>query len=199
MASAALSTMTTVSAGVEIERQWRAHQVSACRLRSQSGDVSMSSTNAWSTTTTTPRRWSCIEAGTTACAQIRDLHVFDVEAPHQLDGGIAPSYRDRGPLRARPRSVAGIRRGAPADAAAVRPIGHIITAPATRIYTYEGRRVEVVRDRVRYPIGRDEWRLEVEGAAEDVTRVADVLEQLRLGLAPVRRGKIQTLLRRCAA
>ena len=200
MASAALSTMTTVSAGVEIERQWRAHP--GLRLPAEIAE------------------WRCVDE---LDERLVD-HYYDT-AKMELHRRRARLRVRRSEaltsstLKRRISSTAGLRRrieiegpcahdpeASLAFVAArlltlqpLRPIGHIITARATRIYTYEGRRVEVVRDRVRYPIGRDEWRLEVEGAAEDVTRVADVLEQLRLGLAPVRRGKIQTLLRRCAA
>jgi inorganic triphosphatase YgiF len=78
-------------------------------------------------------------------------------------------------------------------------MGRIVTARATHIYARGDRAVEVVRDRISYPVGEDEWRLEAEGEADDVTELAAQLERLSLGLAPVRRGKVQTLLRRCAA
>jgi inorganic triphosphatase YgiF len=78
-------------------------------------------------------------------------------------------------------------------------LGRIVTARATRVYSLGGRRIEVARDRVSYPVGPDEWRLEAEGDARDVLEIGRLLELLPLGLAPVRRGKVQTLLRRCAA
>ena len=78
-------------------------------------------------------------------------------------------------------------------------LGRIVTARATRIYAHGERTVEVVRDCVSYPVGEDEWRLEAEGEADDVSELGALLERMPLGLAPVRRGKVQTLLRRCAA
>jgi uncharacterized protein YjbK len=78
-------------------------------------------------------------------------------------------------------------------------IGNITTARTTRVYAHGDRRVEVVRDHVSYPRGDDEWRVEAEGAAADVNDLAVHMEKLRLGLQPVRRGKVQTMLRRCAA
>jgi inorganic triphosphatase YgiF len=78
-------------------------------------------------------------------------------------------------------------------------IGRIVTSRSARVYARGERSVEIVLDRVSYPVGGDEWRLEAEGDAEDVTEIATLLDRLPLGLAPVRRGKVQTLLRRCAA
>jgi hypothetical protein len=78
-------------------------------------------------------------------------------------------------------------------------MGRIVTARTTHVYARGERQVEVASDRVSYPVGDDEWRLEAEGAAEDVNEIAHLLERLPLGLEPVRRGKVQTLLRRCAA
>ncbi len=60
--------------------------------------------------------------------------------------------------------------------------------------------VELARDRVSYPVGDDEWRLEAEGAADDVERDRLACSSgSRSASQPVRRGKVQTLLRRCAA
>ena len=42
-------------------------------------------------------------------------------------------------------------------------------------------------------------RLEAEGEAGDVTELGALLDRMPLGLAPVRRGKVRTLLQRCAA
>ena len=78
-------------------------------------------------------------------------------------------------------------------------LGRIVTARSTRIYVKAEQTVEVARDCVSYPVGDDEWRLEVEGETRDVDEIARLLERMPLGLAPVRRGKVQTLLRRCAA
>jgi hypothetical protein len=78
-------------------------------------------------------------------------------------------------------------------------LGRIVTARATRIYAHGERTVEVVRDCVSYPVGEDEWRLEAEGDAGDVTELGALLDRMPLGLAPVRRGKVRTLLQRCAA
>jgi inorganic triphosphatase YgiF len=78
-------------------------------------------------------------------------------------------------------------------------IGRIVTARTAHVYACGERRIEIARDRVSYPVGGDEWRLEAEGAADDVNEIAGLLERLPLGLEPVRRGKVQTLLRRSAA
>ena len=78
-------------------------------------------------------------------------------------------------------------------------VGRIVTARSTRIYANAERTLEIACDRVSYPVGDDEWRLEAEGATSDVEEFAMLLERLPLGLAPVRHGKVQTLLRRCAA
>jgi inorganic triphosphatase YgiF len=78
-------------------------------------------------------------------------------------------------------------------------IGRIVTARSTRIYGKAEQTVEIATDRVSYPVGDDEWRLEVEGETRDVDEMAQLLERMPLGLAPVRRGKVQTLLRRYAA
>jgi hypothetical protein len=78
-------------------------------------------------------------------------------------------------------------------------IGRIVTARTTRVYAHGDRRVEVVRDHVSYPRGGDEWRVEAEGATTDVNELAALLDELPIGLQPVRRGKVQTMLRRCAA
>ena len=78
-------------------------------------------------------------------------------------------------------------------------VGRIVTARSTRIYANAERTLELARDRVSYPVGDDEWRLEAEGETSDVEEFAMLLERLPLGLAPVRHGKVQTLLRRCAA
>ncbi|HEY3613079.1 MAG TPA: hypothetical protein VGK92_05210, partial [Gaiellales bacterium] len=78
-------------------------------------------------------------------------------------------------------------------------IGRIATARTVRVYVCGERAVELARDRVSYPVGADEWRLEAEGAADDVDEIGRLLEQLELGLGRVRRGKVQTLLPRGAA
>ena len=200
MALSALSTTTTASAGFEIERQWRAHP--DLRLPAEIGE------------------WRCVrdldERLFDYYYDTSDLELHRRRARLRVRTSDALIYAT---LKRRISSTAGLRRRVeiegpctpdPETSVAfiaarlltLKPlveIGRIITARATRIYTCQGRGVEVVWDRVTYPIGRDEWRLEVEGEADDVTEVAVLLEQLRLGLAPVRRGKVQTLLRRCAA
>jgi inorganic triphosphatase YgiF len=80
----------------------------------------------------------------------------------------------------------------------LREFGTIVTRRTTSVYELDRRRIEVVRDHVSYPAGSDEWRLEAEGLPDDVNELAALLETLPLGLAPVRRGKVQTLLKRCA-
>jgi adenosylmethionine---8-amino-7-oxononanoate aminotransferase len=54
-------------------------------------------------------------------------------------------------------------------------LGRIVTARTTRVYGLGDRRVEVARDRVSYPVGADEWRVEAEGAAGDVDEIARLL------------------------
>ena len=78
-------------------------------------------------------------------------------------------------------------------------LGRIVTARVIRVYAHGERTVEVVRDCVSYPVGADEWRLEAEGEVADVIELGELLERMPLGLAPVRRGKVRTLLQRCAA
>jgi inorganic triphosphatase YgiF len=78
-------------------------------------------------------------------------------------------------------------------------IGTIRTRRLSRSYRLENRVVEVVRDRVRYDTGADEWRLELEGDPDDVRTVGRLLERRVPGLAAVRRGKVQTMLARRAA
>jgi uncharacterized protein YjbK len=200
MAPSALSTTTTVSAGLEIERQWRAHP--SLRLPAEIGE--------WHAVEDLDERLFDHYYDTADMELHRRRARLRVRRSHVL------TYST---LKRRVSSTAGLRRRIEIEGPCARDpetsvafiaarlltlqplveIGHIVTARATRVYTSQGRAVEVVRDRVTYPVGRDEWRLEVEGEADDVTQVAMLLEQLRLGLAPVRRGKVQTLLRRCAA
>lgn len=78
-------------------------------------------------------------------------------------------------------------------------LGRIVTERTTRVYADGERSVEVVRDRVSYPVGDDEWRLEAEGEISDVSELGALIERLPLGLGPVRCGKVRTLLQRCAA
>ncbi|HET6173122.1 MAG TPA: CYTH domain-containing protein [Gaiellales bacterium] len=78
-------------------------------------------------------------------------------------------------------------------------IGRIVTARHARVYARGERTVEVVRDQVSYPVGEDEWRLEAEGDPGDVREIGGLLDRLPLGLAPVGRGKVRTLLQRSAA
>jgi uncharacterized protein YjbK len=198
--SAASATTSTISAGFEIERQWRSQP--GVRLPAEIGE------------------WSCVRA---LDERLLD-HYFDTADMELHRRRVRLRVRRSEALRystlkRRISTTSGLRRRVeiegpcahdPETSAAfiaarlltLQPfveIGRIITARTTSVYVSQGRAVEIVRDRVTYPIGQDEWRLEVEGEADDVNHIALLLERLRLGLAPVRRGKVQTLLRRSAA
>jgi inorganic triphosphatase YgiF len=200
MAPTALSTTTSVSAGFEIEHQWRAHP--SLRLPAEIGE------------------WQALEDVDERLVDhyydTAGMELHERRARLRVRRSHALTYST---LKRRISSTAGLRRRIEIEGPCAHDletsvafiaarlltlqplleIGHIITARVTRVYTYQGRAVEIVKDQVTYPVGRDEWRLEVEGDADDVTQVAMLLEQLRLGLAPVRRGKVQTLLHRRAA
>lgn len=192
--------LTPIAAGFEVEHQWRAH--ASLRLPVAIG------------------AWRAVDDYSDRLVD----HYYDT-ADLQLDGQRARlRLRTAGAieiatLKRRVSSSAGLRRrieiegpchGDPETSVAfvaarlltLQPlveIGRIVTARTTRIYAHGERAVEVVRDCVSYPVGGDEWRLEAEGAPGDVSEIAALIERLSLGLAPVRRGKVQTLLRRCAA
>lgn len=195
----AQSTPLTVT-GVEVERQWRAHP----RLR-------------------LPARIGAWHAIHDRYDRLVD-HYYDT-SDMQLDGHRARLRLRRAgagevaTLKRRVASSGGLRRSieiegpfdddpetsvafVAARLLTLNPlleIGRIVTARSTRVYANAERTLEVVRDCVSYPVGDDEWRLEAEGAICDVEEIARLLERLPLGLAPVRCGKVQTLLRRCAA
>jgi inorganic triphosphatase YgiF len=187
-------------AGFEVERQWRAHPALQLPL----------SLGAW-------------RAVDDRCERLLD-HYYDT-ADLQLDRQRArlrlrtSDAAEVATLKRHVTSSAGLRRrveiegpceGDPELSAAfiaarlltLHPLvelGRIVTARATRVYARGERTVEVVRDCVSYPVGEDEWRLEAEGEAGDVTELGALLDRMPLGLAPVRRGKVRTLLQRCAA
>jgi uncharacterized protein YjbK len=189
-----------VVAGYEIERQWRAHP--NLRLPSRIG------------------LWCAVDGHYDRLVDsYYDTHDL------QLDGRRArlrlrrAAMYEVATLKRRVPAAAGLRRrieiegpcdGDPETSVAfvaarlltlqpLEEIGRIVTARTTRVYAHGERRVEVVRDHVVYPRGGDEWRVEAEGAAADVNELAHLLEDLPLGLQPVRRGKVQTMLRRAAA
>ena len=200
MALSELSAATSVSACVEVERQWRAH--ASLRLPAAIGN--------WRLVDALEERLVDHYYDTTDL----ELHAQRVRLRVRRSDSLRYST-----LKRRLSSSEGLRRRIEiesrcdddheASAAFVaarlltlRPlaeIGRIVTARATHLYAHDDRCVEVVRDRVSYPVGEDEWRLEAEGDPADVTEIGALLERLPLGLAPVRRGKVQTLLRRCAA
>lgn len=189
-----------VIAGIEIERQWRAHP--NLRLPSRIGC------------------WSAIDDHHDRLVDdyydTRELQLAARRARLRLRR--AGTY-EVATLKRRVTSNAGLRRRieiegpyegdlettiafVAARLLTLRPllaIGRIETTRTTRLYADGERRVEVARDHVSYPRGADEWRLEAEGAAADVNEIGALLERLPLGLSRVRRGKVQTLLRRCAA
>jgi uncharacterized protein YjbK len=192
--------LTPIAAGFEVERQWRAHR--SLRLPSAIG------------------AWRAVDDQHDFLVD----HYYDT-ADLRLDGQRARlRLRTAGAievatLKRRVSSSAGMRRrieiegpcdGDPETSVAfvaarlltLQPlleIGRIVTDRTTRVYARGERAVELVRDHVSYPVGGDDWRLEAEGERKDVAEIASLIERLSLGLAPVRRGKVQTLLRRCAA
>jgi CYTH domain len=191
----------TVAAGFEIERQWRAHP--RLHLPAAVGD--------WRVTDESSER---------LVDRYYDTADLDLDARRARLRVRSGEASEVATLKRRVSSIAGLRRrieiegpcdgGDPETSVAfvaarlltLRPlleIGHIETDRTTRIYALGERSVQLMRDCVSYPVGADEWRLEAEGSVEDVKAIAGLLERLPLGLAPVGRGKVQTLLRRCAA
>jgi adenylate cyclase class IV len=187
-------------AGLEVERQWRAHP--RLRLPARIG--------AWQALDDRHDRLVDHYYDTS------DMHLDSQRARLRLrsagacelatlkrrmtsSGGLRRSIEIEGPIDGDPEvSVAFVA----ARLLTLKPfveIGRIVTARSTRIYVKAERTVEIARDCVSYPVGDDEWRLEVEGETRDVDEIARLLERMPLDLAPVRRGKVQTLLRRCAA
>jgi inorganic triphosphatase YgiF len=198
--TASLPTPTAVTAGLEIERQWRAHP--GLRLPESIGD------------------WCAIDhrdellvdyyydtadlqlAGQRARLRVRRAAAADIATLKRRvssDGHLRRRIEIEGPYDGDPETSVAFVAARLLTQRPLTLLGRIVTARATRVYSLGTRRVEVARDRVSYPVGRDEWRLEAEGEARDVLEIGHMLERLPLGLAPVRRGKVQTLLRRCAA
>jgi uncharacterized protein YjbK len=193
-------TPATVTAGLEIERQWRAH----ARLR-------------------LPRAigtWKAVESRESRLVDnyfdTTDLELAGHRARlrvRRADDSQVATLKRRVPSGSRLRrriEIEGPYDGDPETSVAflaarlltLQPldeIGRIVTARTTMVYARDERTVELARDCVSYPVGSDEWRLEAEGEADDVAEIARLLDGMPLGLAPVRRGKVQTLLRRCAA
>ena len=200
MALPGLSETTTVSAGFEIERQWRAH--ASLRLPSAIG--------AWRLVDDREERLIDHYFDTADLALHRRRARLRIRKSGSLTYSTLKRRVGSGPGLRRRIEIEGLCASDPETSVAfiaarlltlqpLEEIGRIVTARATHIYAQGARAVEVVRDRVTYPVGEDQWRVEAEGEADDVSEVAALLEQLPLGLAPVRRGKVQTLLRRCAA
>jgi inorganic triphosphatase YgiF len=190
----------TVSAGVEIERQWRA----------RAGLHLPSAIGPWRVVA--ERRQQLVDHYyDTAERQLAEQRAR-LRVRHDDDAAVATLKRrvpSGGRLRRR-IEIEGPCDGDPETSVAfvaarlltLQPldrIGRIATARTVRVYVCGERAVELARDRVSYPVGADEWRLEAEGAADDVDEIGRLLEQLELGLGRVRRGKVQTLLRRGAA
>jgi inorganic triphosphatase YgiF len=194
------SPLSPIAAGFEVERQWRAHP--RLRLPAAIGvwraidDRSERLVDHYYDTTDLQldRQRARLRLRSTDAAEVATLkrHVTS-------NAGLRRRIEIEGPCDGDPElSVAFVA----ARLLTLHPLielGRIVTARATRVYAHGERTVEVVRDRVACPVGDDEWRLEAEGEAGDVSELGALLERLPLGLAPVRRGKVQTLLRRCAA
>jgi inorganic triphosphatase YgiF len=191
---------TSTVAGVEVERQWRAH--SRLRLPTSLGP--------WKAI---DDRWDRLvdhyydTSGMQLDSRRARLRLRNTEAGELAtlkrrvasNGGLRRSIEIEGPFDGDPETSVAFVAARLLTLKPLVEIGRIVTARSTRIYVKAEQMVEVARDCVSYPVGDDEWRLEAEGETHDVEEIARLLELMPLGLAPVRRGKVQTLLRRCAA
>jgi inorganic triphosphatase YgiF len=196
----ALRAPHAVSAGVEIERQWRAS--AGLRLPAAIGP--------WHVVSERHQRLVDHYYDTADLqlaeqrARLRVRHV-DAVAFATLKRRVPSGGRLRrrieieGPCQGDPEASVAFVAARLLTLHPLGQIGRIATARTARLYVCGERAVEVASDRVSYPVGDDEWRVEAEGAADDVNEIGRLLEQLSLGLGRVRRGKVQTLLRRCAA
>lgn len=187
-------------AGYEIERQWKAHP--NLHLPSLIGPWSAVDGHYDRLVDTYYDTRDLLLDGRRARLRLRRAATYEVATLKRrvtASAGLRHRIEIEGPYDSDPEtSVAFVA----ARLLTMRPffeIGCIVTARTTRVYESTGRRVEVVRDHVSYPRGGDEWRVEAEGALADVNELAELLEKLPLGLEPVRRGKVQTMLRRSAA
>jgi inorganic triphosphatase YgiF len=196
----AIGNPLAVVAGLEIERQWRAH--AALRLPFAIG--------AWQSVEEREQRlvdhyYDTADlqlAGRRARLRVRrsdDAEVATLKQRVSSGGRERRRIEIEGPYEGDPETSVAFIAARLLTLHPLERLGRIVTARTTRVYGLGDRRVEVARDRVSYPVGADEWRVEAEGAAGDVDEIARLLERLQLGLGPVRRGKVQTLLRRCAA
>jgi inorganic triphosphatase YgiF len=198
--TASLRTPAAVTAGLEIERQWRAH--ASLRLPASIGP------------------WQAVDhrdellvdhyydtadlqlAQQRARLRVRRADTADIATLKRhvsSDDRMRRRIEIEGPCIGDPEASVAFVAARLLTEHPLTLLGRIVTTRTTRVYALGARSVEVARDRVSYPVGRDEWRLEAEGEARDVLEIGHLLERLPLGLAPVRRGKVQTLLRRCAA
>ena len=193
-------TLTAVTAGFEIERQWRArHDL-----------VLPEAIGAWQAVDDGEHRLvdhyydtaDLTLAGQRARLRVRRTGYAEVATLKRRvpsGGRLRRRIEIEGPFDADPETSVAFVAARLLTLHPLGPIGRIVTARTTRVYARDERTVEIAHDRVSYPVGGDEWRLEAEGRAADVREIARLLERMALGLAPVRRGKVQTLLRRCAA
>jgi inorganic triphosphatase YgiF len=198
--SASPQTPPAVTAGLEIERQWRAHP--GLRLPDAIGG------------------WQAVDgrdellvdhyydtedlrlAEQRARLRVRRAAASDIATLKRRmasDGNLRRRIEIEGPYDGDPETSVAFIAARLLTQHPLALLGRIVTARTTRVYAFGARSVEIARDRVSYPVGADEWRLEAEGEARDVHDIGQLLERLSLGLAPVRRGKVQTLLRRGAA
>jgi inorganic triphosphatase YgiF len=189
-----------VTAGIEIERQWRAH--AALRLPLVIG--------AWRAVSERDHRlvdhyYDTTDlqlAGQRARLRVRRSEASEVATLKRRvssGGRLRRRIEIEGPCEGDPEASVAFIAARLLTLHPLELIGRIVTARTAHVYARGERRVEIARDRVSYSVGGDEWRLEFEGAADDVNEIAQLLERLPLGLEPVRRGKVQTLLRRGAA
>jgi CYTH domain len=195
-----LQRQASTVAGFEVERQWRAH--SRLRLPTSLGP--------WKAI---DERWDRIVDhyydtsdmqldSRRARLRLRNTEACELATLKRRvasNGGLRRSIEIEGPCGGDPETSVAFVAARLLTLKPLAEIGRIVTARTTRIYVKSEQTVEVARDCVSYPVGDDEWRLEAEGETDAVEEIALLLERMPLGLAPVRRGKVQTLLRRCAA
>jgi hypothetical protein len=188
------------SAGIEVERQWRAQPET--RLPTSLGDWRSLDerslvlldryfdTPDFQLDATRSRLRLRRSSGTTVATLKRNVGTAD---------GLRQRIEIEGPCDADPEASVPFVAARLLTLDPLEEIGRIRTQRVARLYGCGERLVEVSTDQVAYRTGPDEWRVEAEGAASDVTELSQLLEARVAGLKPVRRGKVQTMLHRRAA
>ena len=160
-------------AGLEVERQWRAHP--RLRLPSRIG--------AWQAIDERHDRLVDHYYDTSdmqldrqrARLRLRSAGASELATLKRRvtsSGGLRKSIEIEGPFDGDPETSVAFVAARLLTLKPLLEIGRIVTARSTRIYVNAERTVEVARDCVSYPVGDDEWRLEVEGATRDVDEIA---------------------------